>query len=82
MNIIEPTPHNPAAHSLLEKSRINRESSSSVIIKQDYLLPSPTLPLYESPNTAAVANQIIASSSIDSNDDNFTGYLSKIETKE
>ena len=82
MNIVEPTPHNSAAHSLLEKYRINHESSSSVIIKQDYLLPSPTLPLNESPNTAAVANQIIASSSIDSNDDNFTGYLSKIETKE
>jgi hypothetical protein len=81
MNIVEPTPHNSAPHSLLEKSRVNRESSSSVIIKQDYVLPSPTLPLYESPNTAA-ANQIIASSSIDSNDDNFTGYLSKIETKE
>jgi hypothetical protein len=81
MNIVEPSQYNPAPHSLLEKSRINRESSSSVIIKQDYLLPSPTLPLNESPNTAA-ANQIIASSSIDSNDDNFTGYLSKIETKE
>jgi hypothetical protein len=82
MNIVEPSQYNPAPHSLLEKSRINRESSSSVIIKQDYLLPSPTLPLYESPNTAFAANQIIASSSIDSNDDNFTGYLSKIETKE
>lgn len=81
MNIVEPSQYNSAPHSLLEKSRVNRESSSSVIIKQDYLLPSPTLPLNESLNAAA-ANQIIASSSIDSNDDNFTGYLSKIETKE